>query len=263
MSKKSVNADWIYIGNLFEILLRMAFHVTYIIGKDHLAKLKEREEEHTTIRQIYDRLLPFFEAFEKAYINWKSAKGYYKGATMRVENLQSELQSQRYAKWSAAVQWLYPKDSPEFAVLFPEGGLPFQKGARDTRIVAVKTLAQQLVDYPQLAHVKDDAQTFYELMESTRFSQQRYEQNIQNASDELHKQRQILVDEFYLNFLDLLKLNYKERPNVLAFWQVNLLRSKNNATENEETATDDNENIAALQREEDVPALDPETGAEM
>lgn len=260
MSTNSVNANWRAISNYLENPLLASFKRTNIVSQDHIAKLDARQAEHPDIAAMYARVLPIYEDFSKAYTIWLNEKSYYKGATIKVNNLQNELMATKYARWSGGIQWAFKKESAEYAILLPDGSIPFQTGGRDSRIKAVETLAIRLRNYPELAHVQTDVETFYELMKSTRHKQQMHEQNTENASDLLHKAQQNLIDELYYSLLTLLRLYYKDRTKVLAFWQVDLLRSKSSSN-SEEVSTDETEN--EIVDEVDVPAIDPDTNEVM
>ncbi|MGB1205270.1 MAG: hypothetical protein ACPG5B_06465 [Chitinophagales bacterium] len=260
MSTNSVNANWQAISNHLQYPLSLSFKKTNIVAQDHIAKLDARQVEHTEIAEMYAKVLPFYQEFSKAYTRWLNEKSYYKGATIKANDLQDELMSVKYARWSGGIQWLFAKDSAEYATLLPDGSVPFQTGGKDFRIKAVETLSVRLQNYADLAHVQTDVQTFYELMKSARHRQQMHEQNTENASDLLHKAQQDLIDELYYSLLTLLRLYYKDRTKVLAFWQIDLLRTKGSSTNEDTTTEEDKENE---KEEVDVPAIDPDTKKEL
>lgn len=256
MSVNSVNADWQAVNNYLEYPLTRSFKRTNIVAKDHLAKLDARKGEHEDIAAMLIRLLPYYDNFSKAYTMWLNEKSYYKGATIKIDNLLDELNREKYARWSGGIQWLFAKDSAEYASLLPDGSIPFQTGGKDFRIKATEALSVRLLNHAELTHVQTDAQSFYELMNDTRHRQQMYEQNVENASDLLHKAQRELIDELYYSLLTLLRVFYKKRVKVLAFWQVELLRTKSN-NRNEEEFVEPIEN--ETDEEADVPAIDPDT----
>jgi len=260
MSTNSVNAGWRAISNYLENPLLSSFKRTNIVSKDHIAKLDARQAEHTEIAEMYARIMPFYDSFSKAYTIWLNEKSYYKGATIKINDLLEELSSEKYARWSGGIQWAFAKDSAEYATLLPDGSTPFQTGGKDFRIKGTETLAIRLQNYVDLSHVQLDVQTFYEQARNMRHKQQMHEQNTENASDLLNKAQQELIDELYYSLLTLLRLYYKNRTKVLAFWQVDLLRTKsNNSNEEEVNDSLDNEIIDEI----DVPAIDPDTDEEM
>ncbi len=114
---------------------------------------------------------PLHLALVKAYNNWKSEGGTQKGSTLTVSQLLGLLTG-KLVNWERDVTGPYPKGTPGYVAIFPQGHKPFHNGSEDLRIQAVGQLAGSLSGILALASTFTDVNTFYGQLTDARDAQQ-------------------------------------------------------------------------------------------
>lgn len=109
---------------------------------------------------LYTMYNPLHNALVKAYNNWKSEGGTQKGSTLTLGQLLGLLTG-KLVNWERDITGPYPKGTPDYVAIFPQGHKPFHNGSEDLRIQAVGQLAQALSGIVALAATYNDVNTFY------------------------------------------------------------------------------------------------------
>jgi len=214
---------WHYLENQFDNATSDSYKRANILGKDHLSKLAA-EQSDPDIAFLFERFQPVLTNFVNAYSGWLKEKGIYKGWTQRMDEIQDVLSSTKIAEWDNKIKAELGEDSPEQTTLLPNGRKPFQTGGRDARIQEVKGLSKRLEDFPALAAVKADVDTFVAQMDSIRNNQQQKEDLVEKTSDELEKMRKAMMIMMYGN-LGRLMDKYMDGPLVIdRFFELQLIR---------------------------------------
>ena len=102
---------------------------------------------------LYDRYHIEHLAFQVAYTNWKSSGGNLSGDTKTVTDLLKKLPV-LLDLWMSTIMLVYNKASAKFKALFPQGRSPFEKGAIDVRIDAIKKLSNTIGTDASIADAK-------------------------------------------------------------------------------------------------------------
>lgn len=95
---------------------------------------------------LYNRYHPLHLAYTDAYTKWKNAGGTQEGQTLNMEQLLTLLTT-KVNTWDVQVQNVFEKTTPEYKSIFPDGRKPFNRGAINTRIIAVQNLGSALSSY--------------------------------------------------------------------------------------------------------------------
>ena len=239
--------NWIHLSNPFFHPLKSSYKKTDVVVVDTLSKFNKERSDSSFIDSLYQRLKPFGEVFKEKLIDWQLANQHYAGATLRVGNLSDELRGSLIRKWDILIQVVYDINSPEYLELLPNNRTPFQTGSREARINSVGNLAKNLLNYPDLADLQVQVQTFYDGIVKVRDRQQGLERKVRFCSDDLKAAQQNVIDELHYVFLSLKLQHYKNTAVVTGYFQMDMLR------DTASSSNDDDEVLASL------PALDPET----
>ncbi len=215
--------NWGIFKNPF--LNNTSYKSFYIATADHESKLKNAKDEEL-IFPFWERYSPLHEKFVNAYTKWEDAKSELKGATMRVDKKQDEL-NRAIGMWDVKIQTVFFHDTPEYQTILPYKRNPFQKGGRETRLAALNRLKEALNRYPSLTTVAIEVNTFYQSFLALRDQQQQLNRQLHDASEELRQTREKAADMMYRNLLGLLSVlgvDYK----VAGFFDIGLVRKQYN-----------------------------------
>lgn len=220
--------QWSFLSNPFAASTRNSFIKAEILFTDCHAKL-QNENSDADIAIMFADLDPAYKAYQKMYAHWLSAKGSYKGKTAGLEELMSDNLPTELRKWEGAIRNQFTEDSPTEIAIFPNKRSPFFHGTYETRIIAVKSLAKKLLDYPSLTTTQIAVESFANLLETTRLVQQQNEGGVKQLSDLLEAQR-IIVCKVLYGILGRLMNKYQEHPQTIAhFFDFSLFRRKKSA----------------------------------
>ena len=222
------NETWHYLINTFDVATQKSRKQMTIITADHLAKLSAMKND-ADITRLYDRFAPVQQTFSDTYAAWLSAKGLYKGETERVQNLLDELSSVKLKQWSVKIQNVYLEGTPDYTAILPSGRAPFQNGAKDSRVTELKGLRDRISKYPKLDELKKDVETFTLSLEEARNRQQENEQFVDQLSLRLEQARKDIAILLYRNLGALMDKYGNDPKQILAFYEVEQLRSGTSA----------------------------------
>lgn len=226
---------WIYINNTFEVNTRNSRPIAFSFFTDLKAKLEAASLTDPELLIYYGEFLPFFAAFEGIYMNLLMVEGEYEGRTLSFEDLLDNLNDTSHLrKWEGKVRGEFPEGSPTELEIFPNKRAPFQTGTYENRVLAVKTLAQKLTQYPVLATTQMEVQSFGNLMESTREAQQNHEGSLANLRTLYENQRIIIATETFGVYGRLCYKFRANRPMIANFFDLEILRDTGSGSSIEE-----------------------------
>lgn len=183
--------DWQYLQNQFANALINSYRRTNLFGKDHVSKLANVLTD-ADIALLHQRTHPIYESYQQHYTTWQKAVSFYKGETARMTELLNVLRSQKAAQWDIKIQIVYMAGTPEYMTLLPNGRTGIYDGGRDLQMQNLRTLAEALAEYPDLAALKAEVANFVLIIDEARHRQQKREQAVQNHATELRKAQQAL-----------------------------------------------------------------------
>ena len=226
---------WSFLQNRFDNVTKRNFRRMYLMSTDHFDKLAARSTD-PDIAALYILGKPAFDAFTAQYVKNGTDASNYQMHTLRVENQLNALRSTLIRKWDVRIQNIFDANSPEYLSLLPNGRGPFQSGAYDLRISAVRSLAHQLAQYPALSSLQVDVDTFHAQFLTARSTQQGVENLDQDNSDELEDARFALAQVMFAIFAGLISLYYTNLSKVETFYELKYFRriSDNSADEEPE-----------------------------
>lgn len=218
------NSTWHYLDNQFDNATKNSFKKADTLFADHYAKL-DAEKSDAVILTLLNRFSPGKTTWDERYSNWISADAVYRGETDRFEAMLTDLTDNKIPQWDAKVQIVFLEKTPDYIIIFPNGRSIFQQGTRDQRIAEVDALALRLGNYPALAALQSEVQTFGNDLNTARNTQQSKEDLVSQASDLLEEQRVIVCQIMYANLGQLMDKFYLNPGNVARFFDLTILRN--------------------------------------
>lgn len=218
-----VQSTWSYLQNPFANVTKNSFKTMYLMATDHFDKLQAQSSD-PAIADLYNLGKPAFDAFILQYRKNGTDNTTYQMHTMQFENLIGELMSTYARQWDVKTQIVFDINKPQYLELFANGRAPFQTGAYDLRINAVKALADQLAHYPALAALQLEVNNFHADILATRSAQQGVENTNQRNSTNLENARLTLAQAMHAIFGGLI-LQYASNIAVVeSFYELKYLR---------------------------------------
>lgn len=214
---------WSTTPNLFDNVTKRSMRKMLVLGKDHLSKLKAQQAD-AVINALYLRTEPLLTAFALRYTERSNAKAQYKGHTAKMSGLLKELRQLKVKQWDVQIQNHHLQGTAEYAALLPDRRRPFQAYGTDSRIASIEALSMSLGQFPALAAIQADVDSFHTLISQARHVQQQHEQRVAQSITDLEQARVALATIMYRN-LGVLMDKYGDTPAMIGnFWEVRLLR---------------------------------------
>lgn len=225
---------WSYLENPFASLAKRSQKQFLLFTRDHRDKLQQWQTD-PDIAPLFQRVQTAYSAFEQKYADLNAITGMYRTKTRIFENLIQELSTKKIKTWDIQVQVVYADDTPEYTGIFPNRRGPFQGTAYDLRINSLMSLVNILSNYPLLANVQTDVQTFLAQIQQARTEQQGLENNEQVLRSELSDVISKLASEMFYVYAMLLAKYYMQIEKVENFYELKYLRSGTQSSDNQGT----------------------------
>jgi hypothetical protein len=164
---------WRYLSNQLSVVTVDNYKKGLIINNYHdaaLEKIKNAHPTDTVLAMLYQRYHPLSEIVVDEYQVWKGMGGIKMGSTLNLDQLLATTSS-KLNIWEPAIMGKFVKTSSEYKTIFPNGRLGLTRGSKDTRVGAIKTLAQSLAGIADLATTKAAIDVFYGEIKAARSNQ--------------------------------------------------------------------------------------------
>lgn len=195
------------------------------IARSHRNRLKQGGSTNPDIDALYQLYLPAYNDFYNLAVSAGVNFGKYRGSTSAFEKLVKELSSYRIRKWDIAIQDVYIDEPNEYLKILSKGRRPFQRGAYEERISAIKSLVMSLQDRPNLSHVLSNVQSFLTQIEAARTKQQGIEGQKKELRSKLEHARERLAVVMY-RILGQLMYLYPESPSTIeSYYELHYFRA--------------------------------------
>lgn len=220
-------SEWYPLRNIFLNVTNGNFKRMLLMGRDHLDKLQAQGVSDPTILTFYQRLLPVYTAFSDAYNAVQTNYSLYQSHTLAFENKMAELSSTAIRRWSVETQMVFDEKSPAYLALFTNGREPFQTGAYELRISAIKALLDGMtaMNHPDLAATIQKIQLFYNEVQKLRTQQQGTEGQNSKLRQDLETRRIELAIEMHGIWFALGAIYYNNTATIDNFYELKYLRS--------------------------------------
>ena len=216
---------WTYLTNVFLRVCKHSYKIAYTISTYHDAQL-EANQSDPFFGSLYHVYHPLQLALTNAYSEWQSQSNQRTGSTLTMVQMLALLSPTKSNYWKRKVLDVYDKDSSEFKTLFPSLLKPFYGGTTESRIAAVKTLAESMKNITELAETYIDVKKFYIDLVKARSIQLGNKGATSEKSIALENIIRTAMVEMYSN-LGALMIHFKEDPMEAAlFFDLATIRSR-------------------------------------
>lgn len=213
-----------YLSNQFEVATRDSYKRAVKLSNYHDAALIAALQANAIFQPLYDRYHPLHLALENQYNLWKSKGGTQEGDTLSVKQL-LVLARTKLQPWDVAIQVVYPRTTPRYKAIFPNGRKPFDRGSIDQRINAYNTLSLNIGADAALAAVKAEVDIVYSNLDKARTDQQSAKVTTKISSADLDTATTAAMVMQYRNMAWVLDNLFDSRENMCnAFFDLQTLR---------------------------------------
>lgn len=238
--------DWIFQSNCFDVATQGSCKRMLIIATATDSKLYAKISD-PVINAIYNNYHPVFLDYDNIYANYQVVEGQSESKTLNLKNLLLKDLPDRVRIWEPMVLVVYPSGSPEFKAIFPDGRKPFNSGAYETRISAVKALKMKLETDPLLSGVAVLVSSFYNVLYSARSTQQEKEGLLKDLSSQRENQRIVLAKALYTVLAGLMSRFAGDTEQLKNYFNLTLIREKSQAVAPDEVVVKGKVTIAGFE----------------
>jgi hypothetical protein len=221
---------WHYLINQFLNGTKKSFRKAVKLSRFHDTHLFQRMTDNPGDAQYilcYNRYHDYHLALMDAYNIWVSKGGHQKGDTLNLDQLLALLPG-KINKADHKIQDVYEKGTPRYAQLFPNSHYPFNSGAKELRIDALKALSLEIGSELALAAAKTIVDDAYHALTTAKDTQEESKESKDDGSEALevarvdamtcqYKNLGIMMDKFpsepkmIENLFDVDTLNHPEQ----------------------------------------------------
>jgi len=180
--------NWFYLNNPFLIRTLNSFRLAVRISTKHDSALLAGSDDPFIAAQ-YSLYHPFHLALVEAYATWVAQGGLQQGKTLNLKQLLKLLANTNINAWDAAIQVVYPVDTPTYMGLLPNGHAPFQTGTQTQRLAAVSALIEAIGSDASLAAIKAVIVAFNSLLVTANTTQKGSISITATLSDDVNEAR--------------------------------------------------------------------------
>jgi hypothetical protein len=209
MSKR----NWLYLNNPFLTVTEGNYRLAYELSTFHQNALQANSTDAfiSTIRSAYE---PLHSTLTEAYNTWKTQVGQKAGKTLSISQLLDQTKS-KLDVWEPAIMVLYPKTTPEYRAILPQGRKPFTNGAKDSRIAAFASLEKSLQGIAVLETTRNSVLDFWQQLHSAHNEQQGSVAQTDQHSLDVEAARVAAMTQLFANFNKLLG-EHPANPELVA-----------------------------------------------
>ncbi|MGB1207238.1 MAG: hypothetical protein ACPG5B_16440 [Chitinophagales bacterium] len=230
----NVLTRWSYLNNPFDNSTKRNTKRMKSLATDHLTKLKKGATTDSVIQELYDYILPAYEAFTKYYTRRTTLEARYQMETQRFANAMALLMSKKIKRWEALSLLTYDDTTPEYNMIFPNGREPFRASTYDDRISETSSLAERLQMFPDLADLQIEVSDYANDLFKLRDIQQGFEKDLADIRDTLEQSRFELAKKMHAVFGRLIFRYIDDLRLAENYYELQYLIRSNNSTDEEE-----------------------------
>ena len=201
-----------FTKNRFQSYLNSRRKLVLTFTTDHALRMDSQKAD-PDINMLYLRSIPVFDTYRNRYSLYEAIKGYSRGETSGWEGLLDSV-PEKLHRMTLKIELVFPKGSPEYIGILPDGVSAMNKGAYAQRINVWSAFVERLSSRPELKAVHDEAAAFLQLVSDTRQSQQGKGISLDAAATDLDAQQVLVCQTLYGN-LGYLMYKYQATPEKI------------------------------------------------
>ena len=204
---------WKYLDNQFDVATRRNYKKALKLSNFHDAALQTQVITTPSLQPLLDRYYPIHLDYVDQYTKWRSAGGKQEGQTLNLEQ-QLAIALGQIDVWEPQILVLYPRNSPRFKEIFPNGRKPFRQNGLDDRINAYKTLSDNIGGDAALAAVKGLVDATYANLDKARDAQEGAKSTKKGGSQQVDIARLIIMNMQYRNMAFVMDNFFDNRDDM-------------------------------------------------
>lgn len=217
--------QWLFLSNVFRLLAERSLERFSKFCYTFMGRLMMSTSD-PFFEEKHQQLLPYYDAFNKAYDQKSGNKALRKGDTKQVNQLLKQLVTDKLHAWDIAIQSKYLKSTAIYTYIFPQGLSPFSSASIEQRIKYLGNAVTMLSNYADLVAVYEEMKQFHTDLQKARDNKTQKDGNVNNSIEEAMLAAYDLADEMY-GVLGEFMGKFKKNPSQIeAFFPVFLLRQK-------------------------------------
>lgn len=189
---------WKYVEDQFQRATKTSYSKALKLSNYHDSALHIAASHDPIFQPLHDRYHLLHQNFIQKYNEWVSAGGSQSGKTLNVKQ-QLKIAKDKFDVWNGAIQAVYPKTSPEYKAILPNGRKPFYKGGVDKNINAFNILSMNIGADPSLAAVRAEVDATYLLLDTARDNQEGAKAEKKHGSGNVETARIAIMSMQYRN----------------------------------------------------------------
>jgi hypothetical protein len=218
-----MKSDWFFFSNVFRLLAQRSLKQFYKFCYQFMLGLQSSDDD-PFFNDKYQELLPYYNAFKEAYFLKFDNKSNRKGNTIKLKQLLKQLSSSKAHAWDVAIQNVYLNNTPQYAIIFPQGLSPLSLLAIEQRILYLSNAVEMLSNYPQLSTVHNDMKSFCMQLIEARSKQEQKNSEVKESISDVKQKAYDLSDEIYRVLSCFMGKYYKNPKLIKAYFDINLVR---------------------------------------
>ena len=204
---------WKYLDNQFEVTTKKSYKKALKLSNFHDAALQTQVITTPGLQPLLDRYHPIHLDYVDQYTKWRSAGGKQEGQTLNLEQ-QLAIALGQIDVWEPQILVLYPRNTPRFKEIFPDGRKPFRQSGLDDRINAFKTLSDNIGGDAALAAVKAQVDATYATLDNARDTQEGAKTTKKGGSQQVDIARLAAMNMQYRNMAFVLDNFFDNREDM-------------------------------------------------
>lgn len=219
----STKGLWGQLNNTFNNSTKRSKKKMYLIANDHDTRL-EAGIGDPDIEEIYNLTHPDVVNYQMLMTQWESGKSIGKSKTRTWQEEMDDITDETLDVWEGQVAYHYPRKTPTFIAIFPNGRTAFTNGKYEERLLALDVLSLTLGEYPVLAALKTDVDAKITVIRAARNQQRVQYGKVGMKSNEVEQAR-VALAELLDNNLCKLKIKYRKNLSIVEnYFDLSLLR---------------------------------------
>jgi hypothetical protein len=166
-----METQWKYLDIQFIVATRDNYKKAVKLSNYHDAALNVAKNTEALLVPVYNRYHPLHLTLNLEYDEWKSAGGAQEGQTLNVKQVLAAGLAE-IDIWDPQIQVLYPKTTPRYKSIFPDGRKPFNSGSITDRVNAFNTLSLNIGADVALAAIKAQVDARYIALDTAHDTQE-------------------------------------------------------------------------------------------
>ncbi len=175
------------------------------------------------INALLVRMEVVYVNFNTVYLVWYASHGPSKGETKGFNDIIALLPA-KLDDWQDAIKRVFPIDSKEFVIIFPNQRKDFYSGSQIDRLVRIQSLVSTMKTYSDLKEIMDDVSAYAELLSATLETKEIKQDDVESSTAALIAAYDDMAKYLWMNMNDLINIFIDDPEQVCNYFDMALLQ---------------------------------------